>query len=177
MKTNFLNVAFILIVSQVFYCCTSGVSKTETGSSKKDTIKHTLSEKPNLNNKTYHELTKTDSITEYEKKIYFHIDQVYTGKVYSFNSDSSAFYRILIIPQEENIMILAENIAVIDNEGSNLKLRKLSRLTDDGSILPKFGLSSVDSIKFIDSVTIEGYFNDKKKVINLDKLKKYHPSF
>jgi hypothetical protein len=54
-------------------------------------------------------------------------------------------------------------------------LRKLSRLTDNNSVLPEFGLNSVDSIRFIDSITIEGYFNGNKKKINLDKLKPYHP--
>jgi len=74
-------------------------------------------------------------------------------------------------------MIIAENIEVLGEEGGNFKLIKLSRLTDDDSVLPKFGISSVDSLKFIDSVNIEGYFNNTKKRINLDKLKPYHPIF
>jgi len=87
------------------------------------------------------------------------------------------FYRVLVIPEEENIMLIAENISVGDEEGGNLKLVKLARITDDDSALPKFGLSSVDSLKFIDTTKIDGYFNGKKLTINLDKLKSYHPSY
>jgi hypothetical protein len=119
-------------------------------------------------------ITLLDSDAEFEKKIYLHIDQIYTGKVYNENN-TYAFYRVITIPEEENLMIIAEKIAVLDDEGGNLKLFKLSRVTDDGSALPKFGISSADSIKFIDSVTIQGYFNDKKKIIDLEKLKPYHP--
>jgi len=120
---------------------------------------------------------KVDSNTEFERRIYFEIDQIYSGKVYSTKNNQSAFYRVLIVPEEENIMIIAENIEVLGEEGGNFKLIKLSRLTDDDSVLPKFGISSVDSLKFIDSVNIEGYFNNTKKRINLDKLKPYHPIF
>ncbi len=118
----------------------------------------------------------TDSISEFEKRIYFNIDNMWTGPAYTNRNDLSLFYRVLEIPEEENIMLIVENISVGD-EGGNFKLVKLSRLTDDSSVLPRFGLFSVDSLKFLDSVKIEGYFNHKKMVVDLDKLFAYHPSY
>jgi hypothetical protein len=108
---------------------------------------------------------------QFERKIFLKVDAIYSGKVYTNKDNKDVFYRILEIPEEENIMLIAENISVGD-EGGNYQLIKRIRLTDDNSALPKFGLSKIDSIKFIDSVRIEGYFNDKKMVINIDSLKK-----
>jgi hypothetical protein len=106
-------------------------------------------------------------------KIYFKIDEVHTGNVYLKNGKIYVFNRILVVPEEENIMLISECISIGD-EGGDYKLIKLSRLTDDGSALPKFGLNKVDSLKFIDSVNIQGLFNNQKKVINLERLKQYH---
>lgn len=107
----------------------------------------------------------------FEKTIYLKIDQIYTGKIYN-NYKSPMFFRVLVIPEEENIMLIAEKIS-IGEEGGNYKLVIRIRLTDDNSTLPKFGLNNIDSLRFIDSVTIQGYFNNKKMIINLEKLKNY----
>jgi hypothetical protein len=107
---------------------------------------------------------------QFEKNNYLSIDKIYSGHTYINSNGNSAFYRILEIPEEENIALYVENISV-GEEGGNYQLIKRVRLTDDNSVLPKFGLSTVDSLKFIDSVKIEGYFNDKKRVINLVEIK------
>ena len=174
------NIFFIILILGcfLFYCCNSRTDRGVTDSSKNDSVlKLTQNKNLNLGIKTDPRQLKVDSNTEFERRIYFEIDQIYSGKVYSTKNNQSAFYRVLIVPEEENVMIIAENIGVLGEEGGNFKLIKLSRLTDDDSVLPKFGISSVDSLKFIDSVNIEGYFNNTKKRINLDKLKPYHPIF
>ncbi|WP_426670569.1 hypothetical protein ACPPVU_04830 [Mucilaginibacter sp. McL0603] len=108
---------------------------------------------------------------QFEIKIYLKADAIYSGKVYTNKDKKDVFYRILEIPEEENIMLIAENIS-IGEEGGNYQLIKRVRLTDDNAVLPRFGLSKIDSVKFIDSVRVEGYFNDKKMIINVDSLKK-----
>jgi hypothetical protein len=117
-----------------------------------------------------------DSLAEFEKKIYLNIDEIKSGKVFTNSNKQDVFYRVLVIPQEENMMLIAENIKPGEEDG-NYKLVKMLRITDDGSALPKLGLGTVDSLKFIDSVNIEGYFNHKKQIINLDKLKPWHVSY
>ena len=136
---------------------------------RKDTINSNV-----LVNSNYSKSQPTiDSTFEFEKKIYFKIHELYTGKVYTNKNNLNVFYRVLVVPEEENIMLIAENIS-IGEEGGNFQLVRLSRITDDGSEFPKFGLSKVDSLKFIDTISISGYFNNKKKTINLDNLKSYH---
>jgi hypothetical protein len=103
---------------------------------------------------------------QFERKIYLRADAIYSGKVYTNKNKKDVFYRILEIPEEENIMLIAENIS-IDEEGGDYQLIKRIRLTDDNSVLSKFGLNKLDSVKFIDSVRVEGYFNGKKMIIML----------
>lgn len=110
----------------------------------------------------------TDTPKSFEQKVYFKIDKISPGPVYEDKNRADVFYRILEIPEEENISLYAEKISVGD-EGGNHRLVKRIRLTDENSVLPKFGLTKVDSLKFTDSVTVSGYFNDKKQSINLSK--------
>jgi hypothetical protein len=110
-----------------------------------------------------------DNITNFQQSIYLKIDQVFTGPVYTEQNDD-VFYRILMVPEEENIMLIAEKIS-IGKESGSYKLISSWRITDDHSALPKFGLNSLDSVKFIDSVKIEGLFNGKRKMINLNESK------
>ena len=106
-----------------------------------------------------------------EHKIYLKANAIYSGSVYTNKDNKDVFYRVVEIPEEENITLIAENIS-IGEEGGNYQLIKRIRLTDDNAVLPKYGLNNIDSIKFIDSVRVEGYFNGKKMVINLDSIKK-----
>jgi hypothetical protein len=117
------------------------------------------------------EAQSDDRELQFENKIYLKADAIYSGKVYTNKDSEGVFYRVLEIPDEENITLIAENIS-IGEEGGNYQLIKRIRLTDDNSVLEKFGLNKVDSIKFIDSVRIQGYFNGKKMIINIDSLKK-----
>lgn len=110
------------------------------------------------------------TLLEFEKKAYFKISAIYLGNVYTNKQNKEVFYRVLEIPEEENILLIAENIT-IGEEGGSYKLIKRIRLTDDNSVFPKFGLNKIDSLKFIDSVTIKGYFNGEKRIINVDSIK------
>lgn len=121
-------------------------------------------------------ISEAGSIAEFEQRVYLKISELHTGKEYTNKLGQTVFYRVLVVPEEENIMLLAENIQVNGEEGGDLQLAKIVRITDDNSALPKFGLVSADSLQFIDSVNIQGYFNHQKKIINLDKLKPYRVS-
>jgi hypothetical protein len=112
-----------------------------------------------------------DKELQFENKIYLKTDAIYSGKVYTNKDNKDVFYRVLEIPEEENITLIAENIS-IGEEGGNYQLIKRILLTGDNSVLQKFGLNKVDSIKFIDNVRIQGYFNDKKMIINIDSIQK-----
>ncbi|MFA6248746.1 MAG: hypothetical protein WC615_17520 [Mucilaginibacter sp.] len=112
-----------------------------------------------------------DTSKSFEQQVYFRIDKISSGPVYEDKNHADVFYRILEIPEEENISLYAEKIS-IGEEGGNYQLVKRIRLTDENSILPKFGLTKMDSLKFADSVTVSGYFNDKKLIVNLNNLNK-----
>jgi len=165
-----MKIIFLIFVCSIVCSCTSH-QNSSAGVLDSQNVKITVNNKPEKNGQI-----STDSTADFERRIYLKIDEIKTGKVYTNKNNSDVFYRVLIVPEEENIMLLAENIS-IGEEGGNFKLVKLSRITDDNSALPKFGLGSVDSLKFIDSVRIQGYFNNKKMIINLDKLKNYHISY
>ena len=111
------------------------------------------------------EVSKQQPEDEFEKNNYFQIHQIYNGSVFN----NKEYYRILEIPVEENVSLVAEKIS-IGEEGLNHKLIKRALLTAENSVLPQF-ISKVDSIKFIDSVRIQLIWNKKKIKINLDSLK------
>jgi hypothetical protein len=111
-------------------------------------------------------IAQTDTAKGFEQQVYLKIDKISSGPVYEDNNEANVFYRILEIPEEENISLYAEKIS-IGEEGGNYKLVKRIRLTDENSVLPKFSLTKVDSLKFTDSVTVSGYFNEKKQSIKL----------
>jgi hypothetical protein len=161
-----------LLICLLFNCCDSNTNKKTSDNSKTDTVpKSVLSSSPNLNNKSDQGKIITDSNLEFEKGIYLKIDKIYSGKTFTNKEGKDVFYRILEIPEEENITLFAENISM-GEEGGKYQLIKRTRLTDDNSVLPKFGLNSLDSVRFTDSITIEGYFNKEKIKINLSSLKK-----
>jgi len=112
----------------------------------------------------------SDSLPKLQRNIYLKIDEIHTGKLYINKNKQEAFYRLLVIPEEENILLVAENIQ-IGEEGTGYKLLKTARLSNNALTLPNSNLYKVDSLKFIDSVTVQGYFNEKKKSINLESLK------
>jgi hypothetical protein len=111
-----------------------------------------------------------DSLPKLQRNIYLKIDEMHTGKLYMNKNKQEVFYRLLVIPEEENILLVAENIQP-GEEGGGYKLLKTVRLTNDRLTLPNSNLYKVDSLKFIDSVTVQGYFNGKKNSINLESLK------
>ena len=157
-----------------FYSCNLNTNKKTSGNSKTDTVSKSISNSngnPNSNNKSDQDEIITNNNLEFEKGIYLKIDKIYSGNTFTNKGGKDVFYRILEIPEEENITLFAENIS-IGEEGGKYQLIKRKRLTDDDSVLPKFGLNSVDSLRFTDSVTIEGYFNRQKIKINLNSLRK-----
>jgi vacuolar-type H+-ATPase catalytic subunit A/Vma1 len=117
---------------------------------------------PTINTKNTTPISTKDN-WEFEKKIYLKIDKIYTGKVYTNKKGIDVFYRILFISEEENTMIQVENIS-IGEEGGNYKLLKRFKLTNKDN--------GIDSLKFIDTVNVEAYSNNKKMLINLDKASK-----
>ncbi|MBB3056447.1 hypothetical protein [Mucilaginibacter gotjawali] len=163
-----------LLICMLFNCCNSSTSKKTTDELKKDTVSMSpFSKISNSNSKDRSNSGEAlaDSNLEFENDIYLKIDKIYSGKIYTNTKGEDVFYRILEIPEEEYISLFIENIA-IGEEGGKYQLVKRFRLTDDHSVLPKFGLISVDSIRFADSITIEGYFNKKKEIINLNTITK-----
>lgn len=176
LKTFFLIISSIICL--LFNCCNLKTNQKTSDKSKTDTVSKlplSNSSNSNLNNKIDQVKTKVDSNLEFEKSIYLKIDKIYSGKVFTNKKGEDVFYRILEIPEEENIALFTENIS-IGEEGGKYQLIKRTRLNDDNSILPKFGLNIVDSIRFTDSITIEGYFNKEKIKINLNTLKKIYPT-
>lgn len=111
-----------------------------------------------------------DSLPTLQREIYLKIDEIHAGKLYINKNKQDVFYRLLVIPEEENILLVAENIQP-GEEGGGYKLLKTIQLTNNGLTLPNSNLYKVDSLKFIDSVTVQGYFNGKKNSINLESLK------
>ena len=143
----------IILFCLIFYGCSSNGNKIPSDSLKTEA-------KQSVAN-------KTDDFTGFEKEAYLKIDEIKSGKVYNEGNNTDVFYRVLVIQEEENLMLIAENIS-IGEEGGRYHLVKRRRLTDDHSVFPKFGLQKIDSLSFVDSVTIQGYFNGKKMEINLN---------
>ncbi|MEN0054320.1 MAG: hypothetical protein AAGC65_11655 [Mucilaginibacter sp.] len=152
MKKQFI---IILLCSFFYGCSSSGNNKSS------DSLK-TIPQQSVVNNPS--------DLTEFEKGVYLKIDEIKSGKIYSNDNKLDVFYRVLTIPEEENIMLIAENIS-ISEEGGGYHLVRRVQLTNDNSVFAKFGLQKIDSLNFVDSVTIRGYFNGKKMNINLNTLK------
>ncbi|MDB5129009.1 hypothetical protein [Mucilaginibacter sp.] len=163
MRSNiFISIGICALLNS---CTSSNKAPALADTSEKDTATKQAVIKTTSNN-----TLKKDGDNDFEKKVYFKIDKIYSGPVYEDKSHVDVFYRILEIPEEENISLYAEKISIGDEGGSYLLIKRI-RFTDENSTLPKFGLSKVDSLKFIDSVKISGYFNDKRLIVNLSELK------
>ena len=161
-----------LLICLFFNCCNSNTNDKIPGKLKTDTVSVPLSNKVNnAINKSGEREVVADNNLEISKNIYLKIDKIICGTIFTNAKEEDVFYRILEIPDEENITLFVENIS-IGAEGGKYQLIKRERLTDDNAVLPKFGLNTVDSMKFTDSVTIEGYFNKERIKINLNNLKK-----
>jgi hypothetical protein len=156
----------VTVLSAILFSCDSSDKKNLSDSSKTSNDR-----RGSIKHNNYSGQDKIDSALSFEKKIYFKIVSIYCGPTYTNRSKETVFYRVLEIAEEENITLFAENISV-GEEGGNYGLIDRIRLTDDKSSLPRFGLNKVDSLKFIDSVTIVGYFNKQKMKINLSLKKR-----
>ena len=169
MKNKKMHLLLLIITCISTIACGPKHDKKSIEKEKTDTIK---TQRPNKNIAHSEEMLTSSSGDSFEKQIYLKIDKVFSGPSYINNNNQQVFYRLLEIPEEENLSIYLENIN-IGEEGGNYKLLERKRLTDDNSVLPKFGLSRVDSLTFIDSVTIVGYFNEERMKIDLKKGKRF----
>lgn len=106
---------------------------------------------------------------DFGRKIYLEISEVTCGRVYTNSKGIEVFNRVLAIPVEEEMMLVSENIS-IGEEGGNYNLLKRV-LLDTVPTLRESGIARIDSLKFIDSVTLSGYFNSKKLKINVETNK------
>jgi hypothetical protein len=59
-----------------------------------------------------------DQELQFERKIYLKAEAIYSGKVYTNKDKKDVFYRILEIPEEENIMLIGENISIGEESGN-----------------------------------------------------------
>lgn len=148
----------VLLSCSLFYCCSSDTNKPDLENSQEMVLKR-----------------DSDRISAsreigFEERNYLKIDKILSGDLFTDQAGKDVFYRVLQIAEEESLTLFAEAIS-IGEEGGSYKLINRIRLTDDASALPKFGLYSVDSLRFTDSVTIEGLFNAKKMKIKLTGLK------
>lgn len=121
-------------------------------------------------------MTASDSIAQFGQKLYMNIAEMHSGEAFTDKNGENVYYRILVIPQEENTMLMAEKIAIGDAEGDKNQFKKLSKITD-GIALPEYGYYAPKSVEFIDTVTIKLIFDTKKKVIDLRSLKSLKPTF
>jgi|GEM_PF-2278933 len=130
----------------------------------------------NGDTKKYNELatkslkeTKTNTESDYESKNYKWLSKVYDGPVFECGHNS-CYFRIIGLENEEKIILHAEKID-IGEEGGSRDIKYHYQI--DANILNEdnFVLNTLDSLKFIDSVTITGYFSKEKYKINLDERK------
>lgn len=147
--------------------CTSNNNKSNLGTSQKDTTKK-MHENTTIKNEVSN---KIDSNFKFEINSYLKIDNIYSGPVYADEKNGKdVFYRIIEIPEEENLTLYVEKIS-IGEEGGNYQLLNRYRLPEEKLSALPHGLYKVDSLNFIDSISISGYFNKKKCELNLIKLR------
>jgi len=171
MKPRFSRVIILFFVSTLFFNCHNhNTEKLNTSDTNKKSNILVGTGNDRGNNSRPVPMTP-DTNVQFETQVYLKIDQILSGETYVDKNGADVFFRIIEIPEEENISLYAEQISIGD-EGGNYKLIKRVRLTDDKSVLPKFGISAVDSLKIKDTTTISGYFNKNKLTINLLALKK-----
>ncbi|TFF34335.1 hypothetical protein [Mucilaginibacter psychrotolerans] len=156
--------AVLIIPVVVLIGCKPNTAGTPTEALKKDTLKQTGVIVPNQ------QTTATPSADAFEKAIYLKIDKVHSGNIYTNSNGFDCFYRVLQIPEEENIMLVAEHIT-IGEEGGNYKLLKRIHLTGPNTPLANYFFNSGDSLSFVDSTSVAVHVGDKVVAINLDKLK------
>ena len=106
----------------------------------------------------------------FEQRMYYKIDKVYSGPVFESESKGNLFYRIIEIPEEENISLYAEEISIGEEEGKYQLVRRV-KLSNDNVGQLQFGFAKVDSLKFIDSLTVSVYSNNKRQIIDFADLK------
>lgn len=119
-------------------------------------------------------LTPSDSIAQFGKKLYMNIAEIHSGEAYTDKDGENVYFRILVIPQEENTMLMAEKIAIGSAEGETTNFKKLSKITN-GDQLPEYGYYTPRSLKFVDSVSVKLLFDGKQKIINLQELPYFAP--
>lgn len=109
--------------------------------------------------------------TSFVGRNYLKFSRVFSGSVFEDDeTGKNVFYRIAEIEEEEHLLVYIEKIS-IGEEGGNYQLVDRYRLKENELGLPDFSLNSLDSLAFIDTVTVSGYFNDIKYRVNLDNRK------
>lgn len=156
--------AVLIIPVVVLIGCKPNTAGTPTEALKKDTLKQSRAIVPNQ------QTLATPSADAFEKAIYLKIDKVHSGNIFKKSDGIDCFYRILEVPEEENIMLVAEHIS-LGEEGGNYKLLKRIHLTGPNTPLANYFFNSSDSLNFVDSVTVAIHINNKVVAINLDKMK------
>jgi hypothetical protein len=144
--------------------------KANTGNTAIDTAKHNITGKTDTIVPSNADLSPAISTDTFQKAIYLKIDKILSGQLYTNADGKDCFYRVLQIPEEENIMLVAERIT-IGEEGGKYKLLKRIPLTGPNTPLANYFFNSGDSLSFVDSTTVEVHVNNKVMAINLDKLK------
>jgi hypothetical protein len=143
--------------------------KSNTGNTTIDTAKH-ISAKADTIVRSNADLSPPIAVDTFEKAIYLKVDKILSGKLYTNADGKDCFYRVLQIPEEENIMLVAEHISIGEEDG-NYKLLKRVHLTGPNTPLANYFFNSGDSLNFVDSVTVAAHVTNKVVAINLDKIK------
>ncbi len=110
---------------------------------------------------------KEDSSFNFVSSNYLKLSNICLGPVHNDKDRDNILYRIIEIPNEESLQLYAEQIS-IGEEGGNYKLLNRYQIGNEILQLSNSNLYSVDSLAFIDSTIISGYFNNKKMSIDLN---------
>lgn len=155
----------ILFFSSIFiFCFACNYWKNEAKA--KDSTNILMSTDVSKKNINY-----ADTNLSFMAENYLKISNIYSGPVFEDDkTGNSVFFRILEIPEEEHLLLHAEKISV-GEEGGNYQLLYRYHIEEKKLSLNEFSLSKIDSLVFLDSITISGYFNEKKISFNLHNQK------
>jgi len=132
--------------------------------------KQKVSEK-NLTDSLSNEKSELKKEKSFEEEMYLQLWKVSCGDVFiDSQTGRDTFYRIVEIPSEEHLMVYSEKIS-FEGEGSHHKLEERYLVENIYSGNSNMSIHSLDSLVFIDSVTISCYVNREKHKVDLAKKK------
>lgn len=154
------NVTYWVCIIVICNACTSNKSNSIV---RKDSLSRYSSNTDTINkNLKYKD-------TSFEAENYLRLADIHSGPTFDNGgaTEHSVFYRIVEVPYEELLSLYIEKISTGD-EGGNFQLISRYLLDDKELGINNYTLKRVDSVSFIDSITVSGYFNNIKYRVNLN---------